>query len=145
MGPAKLSRLRPSELALPSLAHEVLAEGMMGLLGGEAKSRRFVDAPRGDQDVVGPQAHALVARLLGEAQALLHQAPADPETARSGLDQQQTQLRHLVALAYHEHRAQDLALALGDPAALALRIEALQELGHDLGDQRLESLVPAIF
>src|SRR5439155_290127 len=42
-------------------------------------------------------------------------------------------------------RADALAAALGDPAALARRIEVLDEPGDDPGHQRLEALVPAVF
>src|SRR5262249_38122923 len=41
--------------------------------------------------------------------------------------------------------ADRLAIDLGDPAALALSIETAQKFRRELGDQRLELLVPAIF
>ena len=44
----------------------------------------------------------------------------------------------------HEHAAHRLAVHLGDPAALALRIEVIEEIRHDPGHQRLEALVPAV-
>ena len=86
-----------------------------------------------------------VAGMAGEAQAFLHEPPADAEAAGGGLDQQQAELGDLVALAHHHHRAQDLPLALGDPAALAPGVEVAQEFGRDLRHQRLEAVVPAIF
>jgi len=83
--------------------------------------------------------------MAGEAQAFLHEPPADAEAAGGGLDEQQAQLGDLVALAHHHHRAQDLPLALGDPATLAPGVEVAQEFGGDLRHQRLEAVVPAIF
>src|SRR5215470_2301521 len=100
---------RLGQVALPGLAHEILAAGMMRLLGGELEARLLVDAARGMKDVVGPERHALIAGEAREAQALLHQAPADAEAPRLGLHQQQAQLRDLVALAHNHDRAQDLA------------------------------------
>src|SRR5215831_10579274 len=117
----------------------------MRLLGDEAEACPLVDMARGMEDVVGPERHAPVARVTGEAEALLHQPASQTEPARLGLHQQQTELRHFVALADHHYRAQDLPLALGDPAALAPGIEFLEEFGGDLRHQRLEALVPAIF
>jgi hypothetical protein len=37
-----------------------------------------------------------------------------------------------------------LALMLGDPAGLARRVEALDEVGHDAGHHALEPGVPAL-
>ena len=47
--------------------------------------------------------------------------------------------------AHAEHGADRSAVTFGDPAALAARIELADELGTDLGQQRLERTVPAVF
>src|SRR5439155_26087059 len=73
------------------------------------------------------------------------QPPADPASARLGLDDQQAQLCGRSRLLDDEHRADALATAFCDPAALARRIEVLDEPGDDPGHQRLEALVPAVF
>src|SRR5439155_1141115 len=44
-----------------------------------------------------------------------------------------------------EDRADDLAVLLGEPAALPLWVVALAERRHDAGDQRLELHIPAVF
>src|SRR6476469_8602761 len=62
-----------------------------------------------------------------------------------GLDQEQPQLGHGALLLHHEYRPDRLAVDLGDPGALALRVELAQEFGADLPDQRLEAEAPAIF
>ena len=91
------------------------------------------------RSLLRPQPHAAVADLAREADALVDQPRADAEPARLRLDQQQPQLGDASSTALdQEHAADVLAVALGDPAALALRIEAPHEARHDLGDQRLE-------
>src|SRR5205823_9305149 len=52
---------------------------------------------------------------------------------------------HTVRPPDEEDRADDFALALGDPATLALGVVAFDEPGDDLGDQRLKPRVPAVF
>src|SRR5919197_3540709 len=128
---SRTSRSRALELAFPGLADEVVAEAVMRLGADEMKPGALVEAPRADEHVVGPQRDAAIAGEPGEAQAFRDKALADAEPARLLLDEQKAQLRHLVARLHEEHRADDLALLLGDPAALALRIEALEELGRD--------------
>ena len=64
--------------------------------------------------------------------------------ARARFDEQQPELRDGVALPDAEDRADPLAVELGDPAALALRVEVLDELRDDRRDERLEALVPAV-
>jgi len=122
-----------------------VAEAAVPLLGDQGEPRRLVDAPRRHQYVVGPQRDPAIADAPREADAFVDQTSADAETARCGLDQQQAQLGDLVGLPDQEHRADDRAIALDDPAALALGIEVGDELAGDLGDQRLEALVPTIF
>ena len=60
------------------------------------------------------------------------------------LNEQQAQLGGRAALIHHEDRADALAVALGNPAALALGIELAQEFGDDVGHQRLEQRAPAV-
>ena len=70
--------------------------------------------------------------------AFLDEPPAEAPAAHMRLDEKQAQLRRGRAFLHQEHRADRLARLLGDPAALALLVEVLQELGDDLGDQRFE-------
>src|SRR5690606_42135276 len=53
-----------------------------------------------------------------------------------GLDVDQAQLGDLVALAHDEGGADHLAVLLGDPAALAPRVEVVDEVGGDTRHQR---------
>ncbi len=76
---------RPPELAqleAPVLAHEVVTEAVVPLLLHEDEPGPLVDAPRGDQDVVGPQHHLGVPGGAGERDALTDQALADAHPAR---------------------------------------------------------------
>src|SRR3989449_7624508 len=77
--------------------------------------------------------------------AFLDQPPAEAAATRPGFDDQQPQLGGRSRLLDDEHRADALAVHLGDPAALERGIEVLDEPGDDPGHQRLEALVPAVF
>src|SRR6266513_2253799 len=96
----------------------------------------LVDAPRRDE--------LAIARGPGERDALVDEPLSDPVPARAGFDEQQPELRDGVALPDAEDRADPLAVELGDPAALALRVEVLDELRDDGRDEGLEALVPAV-
>ncbi len=71
--------------------------------------------------------------MTGEALAFGDEARAEPEAARRRLDQQHAQLRHAldrlvarcIARLHEEHAADRRAVALGDPASLVLRVEAI--------------------
>src|SRR5262249_34573678 len=133
------------QIQLPRLAHQVLAEAAVRLRLDEAVAGGLVDTPRARQDAVGPQHDAGVAGGAREQTALLDQAGADAEAARGGLHVEQAQLgRRLVRPAHQEYGADHGALALGDPAALAFAVEALEEGAGDVGDKALEALVPAV-
>jgi hypothetical protein len=58
---------------------------------------------------------------------------------------QQAELGDTGTAAHAEHGADRRAVEFGDPAALAARVELADELGTDLGQQRLERGVPAVF
>src|SRR6185295_14821986 len=73
------------------------------------------------------------------------EARTELQSSGARIDDQQAELRDLIALVDHEHRADALAVEFGDPAALAPSIEVLDEFGGDLGDERLERDVPAVF
>src|SRR5580765_41565 len=92
---------------------------------------------------VGPQHELPVTLLARKPDALLDQAPAEAAAARGRLDQQQAQPRFALVVD-DEDAADALAVAFGDPAALALRVEVLEEVLDDPGDQRLEARAPAV-
>src|SRR5204863_209616 len=84
----------------------------------------------------------ILAALAREANALLGQRTSDPEPARLLLQKQQPQFRDLIRTLHQEDRADRLAVHFRDPAMFARGIVGLDELGADLGDQRLETDVP---
>ena len=88
----------------------------------------------------------MVARVAGEAGALVDEAASDAEAARRRVDEQHAQLGDALALAIllHEDAADVLAAPLGDPAALVRGVELLDVVGDDAGDERLEARVPAV-
>src|SRR5438046_10739395 len=100
---------------------------------------------RGVETAVGPQHDLAITGGARKRDALGNQTSADPQPARRRLDQEQSQLRDRWRAANQEDRADVLTVALGNPAALELRIEALQEFRRDFGDQPLECVVPAVF
>ena len=116
----------------------------MGVLAREPKTRMLVDPARRVEPALRPQGDPPIACLACESDALGDEPPPDAEPARTGLDQQQTQLGDALGLADEKHRADDLAVGLGDPAALARRIELAQEIGGDLGDERFERRIVAV-
>src|SRR5215210_9016180 len=111
---------------------------MMRLLRGEGKSGALINRTRRGQIALRPQGHGRISCGFGEAQAFLDQAPAKLQSAGARIDDQQAKFGDRLGLAHNEYRADAFALELRDPAALALRVEILDELGSNLTDQRLE-------
>jgi two-component system cell cycle response regulator len=128
----------------PGLLDEVVPEAVVGGRLDQLEAGALVEPARRVQDVVGPQRDARVAGALGEAQALLDQARADAAAPRARVDEQQAQLRDVLLAAHAQHAAGGLAVDLGDPRGLAARVVVARVLGHDLRDERLEALVPAV-
>src|ERR1051326_1564531 len=114
------------------------------LLVNQPVSTRLVNSTGAPQHAIGPQDNFPVTRLPSETRAFADQTAADAQTARFGFDQQQSQLSHGLGLLDQNHAADDLALPLRYPAVFFLGIEAADEFGHDVRDQRLELFVPAI-
>jgi hypothetical protein len=122
------------------------------LAGQQAVTRGLVDAPRGQQQAVGPQAHARITRLTGEGFTLRRKPLAQAQAACLGFHQQHAQLRDagfgggrgLVARLHQEHAAERDAIGLGDPGRFACRVEAFDEVGGDARHQGLEAHVPAV-
>src|SRR5262245_53906927 len=111
-----------AQLQLPRLADEPFPEGIVALLLDELKAHPLIDAAGGGEHALGPERDLAVARLARKAQRLLDQSGADAEPARLGLDQEEAQPRDLLCVPHQQNRSDILALALGDPAALALAI-----------------------
>src|SRR6266566_6070163 len=100
-----------------------MAEAVVLLLLDERVSRVLVDASSGMEHAVGPEHDLAVARLAGEARALIHESRADAEAARLRVDEQEPQLRDSAGLLHEEHAAPVHAIPFGDPAALPFRVE----------------------
>src|SRR5690349_19943214 len=105
---------------------------MVTRLLDQLESGGLVDAAGRAQYVVGPERQPLVALGAGEGDAFVDQPCADAEAARRMLDIEQPKLRYIGRLAHDEDRADHLALALGAPGALPVRIELLDEFAKDL-------------
>src|SRR5258708_19637889 len=93
----------------------------------ERKAGALVDAAGAGEHALGPECDLAVARFARKAQSLLDQPGADAEPARLGLDQKEAQPRDLRRFPHQQDRADILALALGDPAALALGVVVAYE------------------
>jgi len=97
------------------------------------------------QHAVRPQSDLCVTFSPREAHALINKLGAQPESARFRVHQQQAQPRDIGLVVFHQHDAADiLAIHLDDPAALALGIEIVDEIGDDLRTQALKRFGPAI-
>src|SRR3954467_12201745 len=93
----------------------------------EAETGRLVDAARGVQRFLRPEHDLAVPARPRECHAFGHELLAESEAARSRLDDEQPELRDRLRFGDQENAADVLAVALGDPAALARRIEMLDE------------------
>src|SRR5262249_42179017 len=96
---------------------------------------------------VRPERDLAIAHTARERRALAHEASAQPLAARRRLDVEHAELGDSFALRmlHQEDRADDLALLLRDPTALASRIEALEEVGHDARREGFVFVVPTVF
>src|ERR1700737_2767741 len=130
---ARLRRSRQRQF--PELPDKVAPEAAVWLLTHQAKAGGLVDMAGRDQHGVGPQRDLAIAPRAGEADALGDEPAADAEPARPGLDIEQAQFGDLLALLDEEYGTGDRTLALGDPAALAVGVEVLDEPGGDPGAQ----------
>src|SRR5258708_31886430 len=130
------ARCRQPEL--PGFGDEVLAEAAMRFLVDAAEAGLGVQAARRVQLALRPERQRAIAGVARKADAFLDQPASDAEPARGGLDEQQPQLRHRLRFPDDEHRADDRAVAFRDPAALAARVEMIEEVGADPRDERLE-------
>jgi hypothetical protein len=103
----------------------------------------LIQAARCVQVALRPQRDPGVAGLPREPDALVDEPPADAEPARLGLDQEQPKFGDGLRLPDEEHRADDGAVALGDPAMLPCRIEVIEKVGANPRGQSLELRVVA--
>jgi hypothetical protein len=117
----------------------------MGLLLDESKAGFLVNSPGGVENAVRPERYFPVASFPSEALALLHQMPSQTETPRRGFDQEQAKLRNFIGFVHQKHGAGAAAIPFRNPAGFPLGIEVPDELSGDLGDERLEGVVPPVF
>src|SRR5712692_1033076 len=132
------------KLQFPVFAHGARPERAVRLRPQPFEARFAVDGARCGEMGVRPKHHLAIALPARERDALVNQPPAEARAPRLRLDEEQAELRHGSALLDDEHRAEPLTVTLGDPAALALRVEVVEEGLDDLSDQRLEARPPAV-
>src|SRR5712691_4937370 len=133
-----------SQCELPGLAHQIATELAVALACDQLEASVLVDAARGGKNAVGPERDLAVARGAGEADALVDEASANAEATRLGIDEQEAEPGNACAVLHQEHAAYRLAAALRHETAFAPTVELAQELGDDLGGERLDILVPAV-
>src|SRR5262249_41777872 len=141
----RTTRKALSEGQLPRLADQIVAEAVVRLLGDEGEPLLLINMPRFGEHTVCPEHKFPVAATPRETNALLDEPGAQSQAARLRLDQQQAELGNCLAGLHDEHRADDLAVHLCDPATLARRVIRVDKICDDLGYQRFETLVPAVF
>src|SRR5262249_57762466 len=78
------------------------------------------------------------------ADELIEEGDSSTQPARGGLYKQQSQLSHGFRVPHQEDRADRLAVALGNPASLALFVKALKKGPGDFRHQALKGGVPPI-
>src|SRR5262245_7692064 len=132
------------QLQFPCLGDEVVTEFVVRFFVNQLITCLFVDMTGGIQHTISPEHDLPVACLSGEALTFTDKAFSDAKPARLRIDQQQSQLCHRLRLFDEKNRADIIAIPFRNPAAFPFRIKVLDEPGGDLGDQRLELLVPAV-
>src|SRR3989442_5538569 len=109
-----------SQRQLPRLSDQVVTKAPMPFAVHELEARALVDAPSGDEHAVRPERDRAIAGLPREADAFGHEPSADAEASRARLDEQEPELCDGFRSLDDEDGADDVALALGDPAAFSL-------------------------
>ncbi len=110
------------KITLVDLPDQVDTEAVMWLLRSQNEPPLQIEVASGDQRVVGPQPHSLIADLLGERHAGVHQSSPQTVTAALGAHQQDPQLGRLLVLGNAEDTAHPDAVKLGDPSRFSLRV-----------------------
>ena len=128
------------------MAEEVSAKAVVRFFGDELEAGLLIDMVRGMENALRPERHSFVTAGAGEGDALCHQRFSKTKTTRSRFNKKHAQLGNAFAFRMTDKKdaAETLAIALGDPAALAPRIEVSDEVGGDAGNEGFESLVPAV-
>src|SRR4051812_18297568 len=112
-----------SQLQLPRLADQVLAEAAVGLFSDQYEAGVLIDLAGGEQDALGPERDLAIAAGAREGDAFGDEALAEAVSASSGVDDEQPDFRDVVAMPHQEHRADRLAVDVGDPAAFPRGVE----------------------
>src|SRR5712691_11265227 len=121
-----------------------MTETMVSFLSHELEPGSLIDAPRRNEDAIGPEQHCFVAVAPREADALCDEAGAEAETTRLRFDQQQSEFGDRLAGLHDKHGADDFTPHLGNPAAFSCRIVVVDEVRDDLGHERFKAFIPAI-
>src|SRR4051812_18943638 len=104
----------------------------MLLAADQRKALGSIDGARGGEVGLRPQHKLAIALAARKPNAFAHQAAAQPMAARPGLDEKQPPFPSGAFFFDHKDATDRLAVHVRDPAALALRIELLDELRGDL-------------
>src|ERR1700751_4991238 len=102
----------------PILSHQISAEAVVRLFTNQGKPGSLVNATGGDQDIIRPQCEPAIAGSAREADAFGDEPAAYAQPASFWLDIEQAQLGNFRGVLDEQHRADDLSVTLGDPAAL---------------------------
>src|SRR5919197_2922136 len=108
-----------------------MTEAVMSLLSHELEPGSFIDAPRRNEDAIGPELHFLVAVAPREADALFDEAGAEPETTRLRFDQKQAEFGDRLIGLHDKHGADDFTPHLRYPAAFSVRLVVVDKVRDD--------------
>src|SRR5262249_53499033 len=121
-----------------------MAEAVMCLLSHELEPGSLIDAPRRNEDAIGPEQHFFVAVAPREADALFDETGAEAQTTRLRFNQKQSEFGDRLTGLHDKHGADDFTPHLGYPAAFSGRVVVVDEVRDDLGHERFKAFVPAI-
>src|SRR5690242_17989913 len=127
-----------SQLTFPGLAHEIRTERALRFFFDQLESRFSVEFACGQKTALRPKSDFLISALASKLDAFAHEPTTDTESSRVWFDEEQPQLRDLVCVLDEKNRTDGFAIQFGNPAALAVGIEVLDELCPNVSHQRLE-------
>src|SRR2546428_8600543 len=121
-----------------------MTKAVMGFPSHKLEPGSLIDAPRRNEDAIGPEHEFFVAMAPRKADALFDEAGAQAQTTCLGSDQTQSEFSHCLTGLHDKHGADDFTSHLGNPAAFSHRLVVVDEIRDDLGHERFKAFVPAV-
>lgn len=124
-----------------------MSEAVVRLFADELESSLQIDAVGGGENALRPESDLAIAGGARELNALVDEGLAESEAARGGFDEEQAEFGGVSVfwVVDEEDAAEGDSVALSDPAAVALGLILIDEIGGDAGDECFHGFIPAVF